>query len=942
MLSMSFFGGLAEGGLEARRQKAVADNTKAKNKQEEAKRIADMKKAIAQTGMMNQKEMSELANITDLSVLTAIFADKTKLKGDNQRAADLSVARTNFEGIGFLHSNGTQNVFVPNVASIGKNRLGMDGKSFTDALKTAQGATQLADATFNTLDNALASDPDMPLDKFRNIINTRFTDLLNISQKMPQHAIGARQGLQYYFPSIYKAYKGKVDHLKALEESLVEHKFFKQSSKGDDASISIDQSQRNDSGENAVVAITKVPSLANIDSKKVDVVEDVFDPKIGPHEKAILSRATMDVNKPFNRDTQGAIPEFGLKTIVNNLDSAVSQGSSVDNKYNAFANSYVNPTDYAKEFLDSSSAFELLDDRLTEKFREYRETVYRNRRTGLATKERVEILPSTTAKEREEKFAQALIRQSSALNGAASTVKDIELIAQNVGIMIRLEEAGPNATLQTIFKDSDAEEIKQIYGILSQYINDNNSSVVVDAAGNPVRVMSKNNFHNALLTSIANQDRLVSRRLREVGVDTGLVMSETATGAGTFIDNFATGLKGLINQFDTYVGRTRELYAVNSPAAFNNARNTLKAYGADFDKLVEGERQKMAANMDAYNSTTDSRQKLLAYSRAQISFYKINLAYQYAAISQGGEGSARTISDTDFAKNFLALFQESGAGFLGVVDIIKRQTRIQLSANRILMSKATEGRFSKYYPEINALGKSLNYHHSIREKRRPIRSVTTLGGNLGIGRRDTGEDAAAQDAQDTVITRKDMNIYFNDLTTGAKATPLISEERDKSFKLDFKSINQQEAFYSTFQLAYAKALKKVISKELNAKNFGSMKKENAQEFINNNKEMLVYYLFNNDGALGEISSNMNPFNHVTIQDIKGFKSKFARKPISFIINDWNKMDNVGGDKFYYLQKGILDKKFPMEVERLKGEEFVLEKLTDIIMNYMYKNWQSLK
>ena len=54
------------------------------------------------------------------------------------------------------------------------------------------------------------------------------------------------------------------------------------------------------------------------------------------------------------------------------------------------------------------------------------------------------------------------------------------------------------------------------------------------------------------------------------------------------------------------------------------------------------------------------------------------------------------------------------------------------------------------------------------------------------------------------------------------------------------------------------------------------------------------------------------------------------------------MDNVGGDKFYYLQKGILDKKFPMEVERLKGEEFVLEKLTDIIMNYMYKNWQSLK
>ena len=217
-----------------------------------------------------------------------------------------------------------------------------------------------------------------------------------------------------------------------------------------------------------------------------------------------------------------------------------------------------------------------------------------------------------------------------------------------------------------------------------------------------------------------------------------------------------------------------------------------------------------------------------------------------------------------------------------------------------------------------------------------------MGGNLGIGRRDTGEDAAAQDTQDTVITRKDMNIYFNDLTTGAKATPLISEERDKSFKLDFKSINQQEAFYSTFQLAYAKALKKVISKELNAKNFGSMKKENAQEFINNNKEMLVYYLFNNDGALGEISSNMNPFNHVTIQDIKGFKSKFARKPISFIINDWNKIDNVGGDKFYYLQKGILDKKFPMEVERLKGEEFVLEKLTDIIMNYMYKNWQSLK
>ena len=940
-MSLAFFGGLAEGALDARKEQAAADRaaakSKAKIKLEEDKQIAALHKAIANTGVMTTEEMLKLGGIRNIPYLTSVLAGKTKLQQDNKTAAELSSARTAYDGMAFLHSNKKENVFVPGLASIAKNTLGLDGQSFTQALGTVPGATRIADTTFNMLDTVLSSDPDMPIDKFQRVVNARLSDLNNASQHMPQHATGVIQGSEMYFRKIHDVFKGSPDHLNVLRKALVENKFFKPSSREtEDAKLNMDKAGAGEGGETAVVAITNVGSTANI-GKDVTVVDDTFPLETGPHEKAIFGRANLEANKPYNVDTQGAVPQYGLRTIVRNLDQAVSQGVSVDNKYNPFAKSWVNANPDARQLLDLSSAFEVLDDRLSEKNRQFKTTVYENRRTGLKTKEVVEILPSAQDKIREDKFVQGLIRQGAALNGASRTVRDIELIAQNVGITMALENAPANATLETIFKDSNAEEIKGIYGVLSQYINDNNSTVIVDGAGNSVRVMSKNNFHNMLLSAIGNQDRIVTERLREVGVDSGLVMSGAATGVATFIDNFATGLKGLVNQFDTYVGRTRELYSVNSPAAFNNARNTLKAYGADFDQLVEGERQKMAANMDAYNNATDSRQKLLAYSRAQISFYKINLAYQYAAISQGGEGSARTISDTDFAKNFLALFQESGPGFLGVVDLIKRQTKIQLAANRLLLSKAKEGRFSKFYPEVNALGEALQFQHSIREKRRPIRSVKTLNGNLDIGKRDTGEGAAAQAAPSTDVTDRDINIYFNNHKTGAKATPLVSERGDKSFKLDFADANFQESFYSSFQLLYAPKLKEMISKT-GAKNFGTMEEKNAENWIDNNKDTLIFHLFNINGVLGQIRPDRNPFRFVNTKDIKGFKSMFPKKPISLIINDWNKTDRFGRDKFYHLRTNRLNEEFPKEVERLKGEEFIFEKLTDIIMSYMYKNW----
>jgi hypothetical protein len=103
--------------------------------------------------------------------------------------------------------------------------------------------------------------------------------------------------------------------------------------------------------------------------------------------------------------------------------------------------------------------------------------------------------------------------------------------------------------------------------------------------------------------------------------------------------------------------------------------------------------------------------------------------------------------------------------------------------------------------------------------------------------------------------------------------------------------------------------------------------------------MLIYHLFNIDGAL---SDGSNPFIYVTTQDIKGFKSKYPKEPIFEIIKDWNKKDRFGKDKFYHLRTNRLNEEFPQEVERLKGEEFIFEKLTDIIMSYMYKNWGRIK
>ncbi len=69
-MSLAFFGGLAEGALDVRKEQAAADRaaakSKAKSKLETDKQVAALHKAIANTGVMTTEEMLKLGNIRNI------------------------------------------------------------------------------------------------------------------------------------------------------------------------------------------------------------------------------------------------------------------------------------------------------------------------------------------------------------------------------------------------------------------------------------------------------------------------------------------------------------------------------------------------------------------------------------------------------------------------------------------------------------------------------------------------------------------------------------------------------------------------------------------------------------------------------------------------------------------------------------------------------------
>lgn len=135
-------------------------------------------------------------------------------------------------------------------------------------------------------------------------------------------------------------------------------------------------------------------------------------------------------------------------------------------------------------------------------------------------------------------------------------------------------------------------------------------------------------------------------------------------------------------------------HTINSSTSFDGGHLGIKGSvsGEEIRSLYQAEESKL--NAARRNMTAASTQKgpeaarawLRAYAAAQLSYFKINLAYQYASYIQGG-AAARTVSDADFLNNFRALFQQEGTGLIAVVNEISDQITQEEKLTRALLTK---------------------------------------------------------------------------------------------------------------------------------------------------------------------------------------------------------------------------------------------------------------
>ena len=950
-MSMAFIGGLFQGGLDARQRRQEAEADLTKSLAGKGLTAEGLKKELAMKGY---PKIAQLRDVNDINALTSILGMHNAALEEIKTQGTLSTQRTTQRGdnnIALAHSDLKQNIVIPNLNKVIQS-LGYSAATAQEAKTDLAQSVNIANSMYQILDRTLSSDSGISINNLSTSLSNRIDDLTNQYPLTPTFDISVSQGLPEYFPNLHNTFKNDPERLKAIEDVLVKYNMFQPNSdKLDNQAVNTNVKFNEEDDDTVSEVVKQDLSLENAikiskNNPKIVTVNDLPETshKAGPHSRFILTASDPEqANAEHNKDEKGAIPRYGLATINNRLQNAIKMDVAVTDKYNDLAIAIVNPTSEASGYVRKVSSFALLRDALAiGPLNRTKVTHYKARGKNTVHQHTYTEAVPKKVKEKEEEKAKPLMRQSASLNGARSVINDVELLAQHVGIMLALSEAPAKSNLSQVFGgDVDATELSHISGkLLKKFINDANSIAVVNENGTTSRLMTKNNFHNILLSAIAAQDKEIGNHFARKGAAAAIGGGAAATGS--FVDNLVANVSGILTTMDSYLDRTETLYKENNAGNYARAKKTLSDRGINFDEQIAGERARMAQHMQEYNKAgATSRQKALAYARAQMSFYKINLAYQYAAISQGGEGSARTISDTDFAKNYLALFQESGESFLGVVSVIQRQTRIQLEANRLLMSEIGKGRYNKLYPEINNLGLSLNYQHSIKDKRVSPKRINTIYGDIQIGKkqsrilRDVGVPSKLTDQTDLY---SNFNSFTNRGTTNTRAA--TQREGSKSFNFDFEKPDMETAFKASAERDYFPEVKKQITKVFNAPKWGEMEPDRASALIKKNRYRLYEILFSKPSLEG--SGRKNPFNFVRLQNIEGFKTKFPDKEVGFILRDWQESTGTNPDKFALLQQGRLHSVFPLEKERLKGEEFILDKISDIVLKYVYKNWKNIR
>ena len=320
------------------------------------------------------------------------------------------------------------------------------------------------------------------------------------------------------------------------------------------------------------------------------------------------------------------------------------------------------------------------------------------------------------------------------------------------------------------------------------------------------RQINNTDLYNAGVSLLQDYDKLSQEDkvlLQNYG---SAYLADMPQGISGFAENVIANITGLSSLFtqsltSKALDSTIKTISNSNEEGMSQVQSSLdKVNGGIFNSYIKLEREKHNSYLDTMSKNQRKGSSLIflrAQAAARLSFSKIQLAYTYAAISQGGVGSARTISDTDFAKNLEALFSSQGAGLVAVMGDITQQIDGELKANEAIINFAGTGKMA----EFTTVAKSFelaNQNRKLLERQKLRGSSSALQKGLPITNVNTGNALSEVPIEQAIgssfsETRRPTELYtFNVIEDNGRTS---NQQGNFRFNIVDQSTNNENNFY---------------------------------------------------------------------------------------------------------------------------------------------------
>ena len=429
-------------------------------------------------------------------------------------------------------------------------------------------------------------------------------------------------------------------------------------------------------------------------------------------EPIVSANLSENSNNPENKDgiDDRGVEQYGTRSIRKAALSVIRTKGKGQTSLDTFAKVALNMTSEAEDVTERANPFAILGSmyRVHGMPKPQRQT--HRLSDGMVaefTPEAKEPDPKIRAGEVELK--KKLQRSSGTISSTLGRVDDLQMVLFDMGVLSAVENAQDS---------NNPDDIINRLGL---------STVLAGELQELGRIGSDNtvtrqSLRDAFYSLRSKMKGLSPQQITMLEAEGAAALSKMPGGTSTLYENIKANITGFVGLFSLRAADSisEEFLSFENGVVNQEVNNTLRKQGINFNGLISEEREKLKAAENTMNEQRRVRGEfspifLQAQAAARISFQKIQLAYTYAAIAQGGEGSARTISDTDFANSILALFRAQGRGLAGVMNDIELQLKDERDAIQEVISFAGTERMSDFAAIVQNAGREVRRVRSAQQ-----------------------------------------------------------------------------------------------------------------------------------------------------------------------------------------------------------------------------------